>query len=796
MKYKPVYVPLVFIFLLALGSSASIPVTHAGFGPSNDLQIFYYADDTSLYGALKAREIDLSFWEVTPAQYQDAINDLNILLAPVPRFDYRAFSLNLNETIEAYANVKSPITIPEFRKAIHRLSNVEYYTNTICQGFSTKLPVTIAAPSSGWFNQSVVNFVEGRATGRYPYPYDALTFSRDAARALLDNAGFVDLEPDGIRNYPADWHGRPNRPNLDPLKFSIRMDDVLRKAAGLDLAAELEAIGVPVEEMLQNFPAAYNQVMSKRNYHIYTAGWSVGRFPTYLYSFFHSTRWFPGGSNYHMSTTPRYTDIDLLVDRVQYPPSYADAMKAAKDAQYLLTEKYTVMIPLWSGKAFYPFRNDLLGVTNYQAVGPENDYTYLKTWRISSGPLRTGLKAPPLEINHIYSRWFWDVETMGPFMAGFISNPPYNIMVDQPWLAQDWSSPPGTWFDGAVEKSKVTYWFRDDSNDALGDRDAEWIEPITGNVLADFTPQWLSGGGYEFNNWYFASEPAGWIYSGYRDIHHIRVYPSEKKAEVYFDAFSYWSMYWPYGRLLYRPAWLESPLVIDGDPDTAGTQPVTKSFTKADVDASGFVKTTVIPYRVMGSIVEVINMTVDGAPLTKSSGVNNNDYEIVKGKLKFYNLGSIPSAATIIATYWARGDPAGYAPGSLYYPGTSVGKVWIGGGTHYVTEHVPGAGGWTTYKKNPHYFLETPPKGEVDFWWYWNNGPQPRTGYYVVDILDVVKSTWALDGQGYMIPSQNWEPGTDLTWPGGVTPKGKTTIHDNTIVTGLDWAKTFGSPPP
>jgi hypothetical protein len=118
-----------------------------------------------------------------------------------------------------------------------------------------------------------------------------------------------------------------------------------------------------------------------------------------------------------------------------------------------------------------------------------------------------------------------------------------------------------------------------DCGGVLGDKDAEWIEPITGAVLDDFTPQWLEGGGYEFNCWYYASEPAGWVYTNYRDIHHIRIYPEQKKAEVYFDVQSYWSMYWSYGRLLYRDAWLESPLVVDGDPIPAeptlngGTKP-------------------------------------------------------------------------------------------------------------------------------------------------------------------------------------------------------------------------------
>jgi len=757
---------------------AAAPTT--GFGPRSDLQIFYYANEAALYSALKQGEIDVSFWEITPAQYQDAVTDPNILLMSVPRLDFRAFTLNNNQTISYYPGVKNPLSIPEFRKALHRLSNVDYYVNTINKGFAVKLPVTIAAPSSGWLNMSVVDFVEGRAVGRYPYPYDSLTFNREAAKALLDIAGFTDIDGDGIRNYPANWPGRLSRPNLDRIRFRISSYEPLRKQAGQNLAAEMESAGIPVDEIPDPWTQLYIPE-DMRNYHIYTAGWSVGRFPTYLYSWFHSSKWYHRGPNYFLSPygqggIPDQSLIDETVLKVWYPSGYSDATKAAKDAQYLLTEKNTVMIPLWSSRSFHPYRNDLLGVTNYQSTGPENDYTYLKAWKPNGGTIRAGIKSPPLEINQIYSRWFWDVQTLNPFMADFISAAPYNIMVDQPWLTQDMSQPPDTWLDAGVEKSKMTYWFRDDQDDGLGDHDAEWIEPVTGNVLDDFTPEWLEGGGYEFNSWYYASEPAGWIYGGYRDTHHIRIYPAERKAEVYFNVKSYWSMYWPYGRLLYAPSWKQSPV----------TTLETRVFNGPIVGGASLP----LPYRTAGAPVEIVEiLRSDGITMKKASGADDNDYEMVSGKIKLYT--DVPSGVSITVKYWARGDPSGYAPGNLHVQNTNVGKLWVGTGLFYVTEHVPGAGGWTTYKRNPHFFLETPPRGEIDFWWHWANEAQPRRGYYRVDIVDIVKSTWALDSRGYGGPSPNWDSGADLTQE---VKKGLVTVHDITLMAS-DFGETMGSPP-
>jgi len=510
-----------------------------------------------------------------------------------------------------------------------------------------------------------------------------------------------------------------------------------------------------------------------------------------LYGWFHSSRWFPGGSNYHVSTTPTIPGLDAAAYAVQYPSTYQAALTAAKYAQYLVTEVYTAFIPLWSSRTFFPYKDTVVGVTDQVGLGPEGPMTYFKAKRIDgSSTVRVGVLNAPGQVNPIYSRWWWDTETMGNYMDATINVAPYNLLTDTPGVAVDWSSPPGTWLLNGVPCSTMTFWFRDDETDGgtglgdgsggvLGDKDAEWIEPITGNVLDDFTPQWLEGGGYEFDCWYYRSEPAGWIYSGFQNIHHIRVFPEENKAVVYFSVQSYWSLYWPYGRSLYSPRWKEAPLSTLETRDYAGPL-------AAD-------STLPLPLNTIGAPVEIVSITrSDDVPMAKASGADDNDYEMVNGQIMLYT--PIPAGVSITVQYWARGDCAGYAPGNLYYPGTNVGRTWVGTGTHYVTEHVLGLGGWFACKKNPHYMFTNIPTGELDYWWYFIDGPQPRAGYYIVDTLDVSIATFALDGQGYAIPSLNWQSGADLTWPGGAEPKGKVTVHDNTLVA-TDFGKIWGDYP-
>jgi len=782
--------------------SLSASATPATYGPRSNLEMFYYADDTALWAALKTGTIEMTNWEVTPTQHVDAISDPKILLNTVSRLDFRAWSLNNNLTIAKYPGVTSPMSYVTFRKAIWRLTDTAYYAQVVCGGFAVPLHVPIAAPSYPWYNETVVSYVKTH-----------LSFSIEGAAALLDTAGFtqgatpnpyynpsVPGSAQFIRRYPQDHPQKPGQ-DLDGIRFFARTDDVLRFGASTHLRDRMLESGIPVDWSPSDFPPCYSIVMSARNYHIYSAGWSVGRFPTYLYSLFHSSRWFPGGANYHTGelkdycpppTPPHYPDIDAAVYEVSYPESYEAARAAAKKAQYYLVEKHAVLIPLWSSKAFYPYRN-LLGISNMDSIGPENDYTFLNAYRVDSvsAPIRFGLKSPPLEVNQIYSRWVWDVSTMSPVMAGFMSTPAYDILTDQAWLMQDrelttWVDP-----DDGKTKSKVIFWFRDD---------IEWIKPVTGEVLANFNTQWLEGAGigrsgYEFNCWYFDSEPAGWIFTSYRDIKLIRTYPSERKAEVYFDALSYWTQYSGYGRILYSsedlafPGWKQSPLAtVKTTVFVEGTNATTPGY-------------LALPVRTLGTPVEIIEIKEDGVALTPKT-----DYEIVGSvangpRIRIYK--DIANGKVITAKYWARGDPAGYHPGGLGWE-----KTLVGCGYYYMTAHTPGAGGSSYYKKNTNFFLQTPPMGEIDYRWYWIESPiKPRDGYFQVDVYDAVLAGGAFESQGYVTPSANWRPGADLatspTLPTPPFPSPKPPINSAGAIDGYDlgvvgsiFGTTFGSPLP
>jgi hypothetical protein len=166
----------------------------------------------------------------------------------------------------------------------------------------------------------------------------------------------------------------------------------------------------------------------------------------------------------------------------------------------------------------------------------------------------------------------------------------------------------------------------------------------------------------------------------------------------------------------------------------------------------------------------------------------SGDYSIVGGsasgpRIRVYQ--NIPANVKLTVKYWARGQCAGYWPG-----GTNFQTTLIGTGPFYMTDYLAGAGGWATYKANPHYFMQTPLQGEIDWYYIWLSGRRPRDGYYKLDLYDASYASSALGGTAHHIPTANWLAAADLT-----SPVGETDVSDIAVLAS-SYDLTFGSPFP
>jgi len=723
--------------------------------------LVFHTGVDSLYASLKAGEIDVMSWPLTAAQYSDAVADPDILLAPTNRSDVHAFSFNNNYTIAAYPGVKNPLTVTDFRKALAHLVDKTYILNFIAEGFGDIIDVPIPSTSSFWWNASITGF-------NYPYPFDMAQ-----AAVELDALGFTDTDDvDTYRNYPADWPGRPGRPNVDPFLFYACSEDWILLAAGRHLRDNLQSVGFQVDWRPEPSSLSNGPVMINRNYHIYTAWWEAERFPTYLYDWFHSSRWFPYGSNF-LTGLPGYPSLDLVLEQLRYAPSPTLAVTAAQEAQGLIIEEYAILVPFMSYKGFYAYRN-LLGVANMEASGPENVYTWMNAYRLDNSalPIRMGIKQPPVSLNPIYSSWDWDLSTMSLFMADPLSVAPYEIYeVDQPWLAKDWDFQLNGWKEDDINRSKSTWWLPND---------ASWIQPITGSVIEPFTTSF-----YEFNAWYYYQTPDSWAHLAYKDLDHIRVI-GPYEVELYWNAKSIWMQYNGFGRFLYTPA----------GASTGGYKSAPLATLQTNIFAGPLAAGTALPllWRTVGAPVQIVSITLDGLTLTPYT-----DYDMIEGHITI--LVTIPAESSITVTYWARGDAEGFFPGGR----SDWNNLLIGPGPWYLTEIQPGAGGWATYKANRNFFLETPPLGEIDWYHFYDDpeAPKPRSGYWLVDINDVTSAYYAYQSTGHAIPSPNWIPGADLK-AGPIPPlpgdrAGRIDVYDLSSVQGQYgvkfWIQTSDPPP-
>ncbi len=628
-------------------------------------------------------------------------------------------------------------------------------------GKAQRIDQMVPAPYYGWANASM----------SYPfYPYE---FSTLAASTLLDtkfpqntsqpNPYFDPLVPGStqyLRNYPDD-HPQKAHNVLDPLLICVRNEHSPRLQAGRLCYANMQAIGLPLDINENPMSVLKPIVMDVMDYHFYTGGWSTGRFPPLTaYGLYHSINAFPLGSNYVTGSPYQltYPYLDELLYAGNYAQSYAEAVGSCKKAMGYMTE-LCVNIPLWSVASYWAWSTNLLGICNSQVEGPENKYTFMNAYKVDGSPILVGNINPPNQMNIVYSSWVYDYNNLDRMnLYGGTDIPPYNAAADQAGFVQDWIT--DTWDDGGETKTRLTMWFREDGY---------FAKPVSGDIGEN-----VNASHYFWNAWLDYQVGDGWWSPQFRDLHHINIV-DPYAVEIYFDTYGYWNTYYCQGPLRPMDTWMaQGPSFIAStvesfvDPTTPGS--IGLAYGPVWIDYVEF----------------------NGLPLALFTDCN-----IVLGDLYIF---SALGAGTLEVSY--RYIPTaiafrGYTPGSLPWQ-----TIFEGAGMYYCTAFTEGLGGSATYKRNPFYYLETPPLGEIDFLWHWGEYDEsrridlyraPRTGCYQIDQFDYILAGSAFGSQGTGVPSSNWLPGADLSPDAGVID-----VLDEVAVTGANWGKRWGctEPPP
>jgi len=752
MKERGIFAIAILILLMA---STYLPTTVKAAGRS-DIDVTFYASPDAAWTALVGGQADMMQWSLTKVQMEAAEADPNLVLERYDENGFYEFDLNNNYTILSYPGVRSPTNELKVRQAITRLVDKDYIVANILEYFGVKIDTMIPKPQKeNWANTSVID-------DNCLYPYNP-----EEAATLLSAAGFADTDANGWLNYPADWPGAPGADTtVYPLVVCVRSDHGHRLSAGQYLITQLESTlaATSIGAGFKTTGTTWQQprsvlspkVMGNMDYHVYTGGWSVGRYPTYLFFLYHSMFCYSYGSNYvtgmDINNEPNYPLLDEYAAAIWYTPDIPTAMQRAKKFGGLFAE-LCINIPLWSYSDYWCHRKTLAGVVNELGYGTENAYTFINAYRVEGGPIRFAVTNGPSRLNILYSQWFFEYGFMDRFLTSAMSVQPYDLAVDQPWVVQDWET--GTWDDEGVTKTVVTYYIR---------KDVGIVAPVTG----EFVRYW-SAEDFDFTIWYNYAFDASWQWGSFMDVRYTKIVDVNgdgwNELKVYFDDQSY-----------FFPSAPTYPLMVKDELLDPLCAQYTDSWAQVGTDE----------HALTYNVVQEVSCSLDGAPL-----VEGVDYIIRAGYDVYVHNVFVPLRAltgTITKTYWYADIPAT----GFYLAGLPWQQTMYSIGTHYpvsMTTDPPGIGDTIVLKKNPNFFI-TPLLGEIDWAWKWVGTTKPRSGYYKIEIFDVVRATGAYCSRGDGTFNPNYFPGADLD----SSDLGHIGIYDLVTITGK-YGQTFGTPP-
>ena len=737
------------IMLLVVACTPQVSVS-ASKGPrEDDLQMLFYSDVLATYDALKAGDIDIVGFDIMLPVYLEAIDNPDVVLAPVDDMGMYEFDLNNNYSIRSYPGIRSPTNYKEFRQALAFLVDKDRVVEEFCDGFAARIDQPIAAPTFGWMNTS-------HTGANYPYEYNPV-----AASVLLDSAGFANATTANpyfdpgfpgstttLRTYPS-GHSKAGQ-DLDDVVFYVRTDDPRRFQASIHLYENMRKIGIPVDAITDDWHWS-DKVYGLRDFHIHAGSWSLGRFPTYLYYLYHTSFNIPYGSNYvhgiEVDGSPNHPLLDQLVYNVYYSDTFEEALKNTRNALGLFTE-LCVNIPLFSARSYWAYRSDLLGVVNMQVDFHDNEFMFLNAYKVDGSPIRWGHFTPPDDLNIMYYDWnpIWGASLMRAQCLERIYDwadhdlRPYDIVVDQPGFILDWTV--SFWNDTGGEKAMLRKELRPDNY---------FVEAGSGLQLENVDVDTYLFSCYML----YASDPWDWDLVRPGSMEQVSFFEkiSDYEVEIYFDTRRYWDYMVVSPQLLPMSIWLNTSkgLTVHHVDDVLGGA----ADSILGLDQPVWVNT--ITSNLTGTLTEWI------------------DYRWERGD---FVLLSDHVGELLTIDYYQLGNFSGYTPGDIFWR-----EVESGSGMYYMTGYSPGVGGNFTARRNPYYYLETPVLGEVDF--VWEDG-----GYYEVTIFDIVKAAGAYGSQGIAIPDRNWFPGADLAAPGGIID-----VFDIVTIASA-YGETFGAPPP
>ena len=530
------------------------------FGPRCDrLLIRLYENAEAEWDALEAGEIDITDWPLTEPYY-DRFTTPPQNESIETKFYGAEFGLFLldinwnnnpflgNPQDPSYPNpvYPNPCSCLNFRQALWHL------TMRPASVFMYPL-VTVVPPCYGLFSKPILN----------PYPYSPAAAIATLESDVCPADGYPDFPlDDGTGHRYWDLNGNGSYDGGDEyleIRFAIRNDHYHRLFWGDALADEMEAVNIRVDARYGPSAVAYDWWFYNKEVHLYTAGWSLGVDPDFLWIWHSDFYWHPG-----ICHNTGYVNDAILDDAADHV-RYANTADEALTYSYIFQDRFAevaVAVPWWSyagskavrrrytggtnevpvGDGEDPYRGNYWdGIVNVPGYGCDNYWSFLnmhprgfERGNCSDMTIRHGFSTSEIgSLNPIYATREHEWKILGLIYDTLLKRNPYDLSDIMPWLASDYEVGTyehpiyGTW-------SKVNFTLRPD---------VTWHDgtPLT---TADvyFTlvelPQILIDRGY----------PPPWWYPNVQNILDFQIYDAYN-FEVLFDVKSIYVASWLDGQI-------------------------------------------------------------------------------------------------------------------------------------------------------------------------------------------------------------------------------------------------------
>lgn len=497
---------LTFTLVLAMlvSSSALAFASDAPWGTKgphvDEILLPIIMDQEAALIAIQRGDIDILPGLSQPSHIDRLEADPNVDLTMDPGFHMFYMALNMR---------REPLDDIVIRRALAHVIDRNEIILSLFQGYM--LPLAEFVPQSSPFHNPNTDVAE----------YDP-----ELAKQILDDAGYV-VGADGFRINP-----RTGERLRDMYILTPTMEVAATSAQlGVIVANAAQSIGLPLYAQPLDFNVIVDRISYEtedgdRDFDAYVLAWGLSRFPTHLYTLFHSDFDVDGADNNPGMRDPEY---DAAAEKVWTPRNLDEALDAAYEAQEILSwlQPY---IPLYSRPYIDAFRSDrVTGYVPHLGFGAASNasnsiWTPLNIRLVDQergGTVRWLLEQEPGNLNILVGTSTYDARIFGlVYGPGLIASEPIDNQ-DFPWEATHWEV--GTWVTPeGNEATKITYHLRDD---------VVWHDgvPFTAEDVK-FTMDYMK-------EQRVPKYQAAWTNYSHSEVH------DPYTITVYFDNVSYWHTY-------------------------------------------------------------------------------------------------------------------------------------------------------------------------------------------------------------------------------------------------------------